>query len=92
MKIKTPSDLKYAVECAGYAPYFFTRDTMKYFGDTMKNYGIVNHEHYITLYRKKPVKHGLSNPTYFCNKTFKRILNLESFLNDLTSEKVTPIT
>ena len=34
----TPSELKYNVEMRG--SYFFTRKTMKFFGDTMKNYGV----------------------------------------------------
>ena len=36
----TPSELKYQVERAGHEPYFFTRKTMKFFGDTMGNYGV----------------------------------------------------
>jgi hypothetical protein len=36
----TASELKYRVECAGHDPHFFTRSTMKFFGDTMRNYGV----------------------------------------------------
>ncbi len=36
----TPSELKYRVEQAGQEPHFFTRSTMKFFGDTMRNYGV----------------------------------------------------
>lgn len=36
----TPSELKYLVEQAGYESHFFTRRTMQFFGDTMKNYGV----------------------------------------------------
>ena len=39
-KIKTASDLKYAVEQSGNESHFFTRKTMSFFGDTMKNYGV----------------------------------------------------
>jgi len=39
-QIKTPSDLKAFVEEAGHEPHFFTRKTMLYFGDTMRNYGV----------------------------------------------------
>jgi hypothetical protein len=35
----TPADLKYRVELAGHERFFFTRDTMKFFGDRMRNYG-----------------------------------------------------
>lgn len=34
------SELKYHVENAGHETYFFTRKTMSFFGDTMKNYGV----------------------------------------------------
>lgn len=36
----TPSELKYQVEQHGHGPYFFTRKTMQFFGDTMRNYGV----------------------------------------------------
>ena len=85
------SDLKYRVECAGSEPHFFTRSTMKFFGDRMSNYGVRNT--YIVsdydadgnyaeqgirrqvweLYRKHPVKHGLSSSAYFCPFTFRRV-------------------
>ena len=35
----TPSDLKRLVE-SGPDSFFFTRDSMRFFGDTMKNYGV----------------------------------------------------
>lgn len=38
MNIKTPSDLKAAVSATGSC--FFDRDSMKFFGDTMRNYGL----------------------------------------------------
>jgi hypothetical protein len=34
------SELKYQVESHYHDRYFFTRDTMKFFGDTMRNYGV----------------------------------------------------
>ena len=71
-KIKTPSQLKAFVENGkyyGYESFYFTRDSMKFFGDTMANYGIRHHNdengHYIELYRKKPVKHGLNGSSYW---------------------------
>lgn len=36
----TPSELKYHVEQTGEQPHFFTRSTMKFFGDSMRNYGV----------------------------------------------------
>lgn len=90
--IKTASDLKYYVEQAGHDSHFFTRKTMKFFGDTMKNYGVRKIEmltiyddegNYIgpegriievyELYRRNPVKHGLTGSAYFDAATFKRV-------------------
>lgn len=80
--IKTPYDLKYAVEASGNERHFFTRATMKFFGDTMRNYGVKQPETIETysgpvlafeLYRRKPVKHELDSSAYFCASTFRRV-------------------
>jgi hypothetical protein len=81
--IKTPSDLKYYVEEAGQAPYFFARETLRFFGDTMKNYAVRQPREITTsdgrtvsayeLVRKKPVKHGIQSSTFFDANTFKRV-------------------
>ena len=88
----TPSELKYEVESHDPDSYFFTHKTMKFFGDTMRNYGVrdggtmLSHwddtgnnysetPHTIEvweLYRKHPVKHGLTSSAYFNKKTFKQ--------------------
>jgi hypothetical protein len=34
------SELKYQVESAGKSDHFFDRKTMRFFGDTMRNYGV----------------------------------------------------
>lgn len=73
MKIKTSSDLKYYVDQTG--SYFFTRKTMSFFGDTMKNYGLITHIDCYEVYRKHPVKHGLDTSTFFNKETFKQILD-----------------
>ena len=67
------SELKYNVEQAGQEPHFFTRKTMKFFGDTMSNYGCRDNGDYWELWRKKPVKQGFNKSAYFCKKTFKRV-------------------
>lgn len=36
----TPSELKYAVETRGSDSHYFSRQSMKAFGDTMRNYGV----------------------------------------------------
>lgn len=79
----TPSELKYQVEQAGRDPYFFTRSTMRFFGDTMRNYGVRDAGTIETptgrrveaweLYRRRPVKHGLSSSAYFDKSTFARV-------------------
>lgn len=83
MKIKTPSDLKNAVEHAGHDVHFFTRSTMKFFGDTMKNYGLrqpveieTNRRDKVLayeLFRRRPVKHQLQSSAWFDASTFKRV-------------------
>lgn len=87
----TPSDLKYHVEQNGREPHFFTRQTMKFFGDTMRNYGVrsatIWSNHYSDgvystdgverevweLFRRRPVKNGLSSSAYFDKNTFARV-------------------
>ena len=78
----TSSELKYNVEQGGNAPYFFTSKTMKFFGDRMSNYGVrgpiqaVNNSGetvpVMELYRRRAVKHGLQNSTYFNAVTWER--------------------
>jgi hypothetical protein len=79
----TPSELKYNVEQAGHESHFFTIRTMKFFGDTMKNYGVrdggtietYSGEKYQVweLWRKKPVGHSrLKDSAYFDKQTFER--------------------
>jgi hypothetical protein len=74
----TPSELRNLVENSGKEPYFFDRETMKFFGDTMKNYGVrsgfINDTEVWELYRKKPVKHGLFKSAFFNKETFERII------------------
>jgi hypothetical protein len=66
--IKTPSNLKACVE-NGTDSHFFTRKTMSFFGDTMRNFGLIKHKCerglIIELYRKQPVANGLQSSHYF---------------------------
>lgn len=82
MIIKTVYDLKRFVESMGHAPYFFTRNNMKFAGDTMRNYGLITHKHYYELYRKKPVMCGIKGSAYFDKVTGRLIHNIASFLSD----------
>ena len=56
---------------------YFTRETMKFFGDTMRNYGVcsntVNDIDVWELYRKTPVKCGLRTSSYFRKDNFEQV-------------------
>ena len=79
--IKTAYDLKRKVTETG--SFFFTRESMKFFGDTMENYGLRGPAPLETrtgmvnsyeLVRRKPVKSKLQDSAFFCAETFKRAL------------------
>ena len=85
----TSSELKYLYETSNPDGHFFTRKTMKFFGDTMRNFGVTKTklkdrrfpesptiDGYV-LYRKKPVKHGLQSVAYF-DTSGKQKHNVES--------------
>lgn len=85
MKIKTASDLKFAIQQARTEPHFFSRSNMRFFGDRMSNYGIRQPRKIETrsgtvsayeLTRRNPVKHGLQNSAFFDASTFKRVFPL----------------
>lgn len=71
----TPAELKYHVEQTGSC--FFTRSSMKFFGDTMSNYGCrsswLNGQEVWELHRKRPVKCGLQDSAYFSKTDFDRL-------------------
>lgn len=73
----TPAQLKRALDAKG--SYFFSKDTMKHFGDTMKNYGCrtatVDGVECWELWRKRAVKEGLKSSTYFCKRTLERVFD-----------------
>jgi len=72
VKINKVGDLVYMVEQTG--SFFFTPDTMSFFGDTMSNYGVRELDDSFELYRKKPVKHNTTSSAYFDKTNFKRII------------------
>ncbi len=82
-KIKTASQLRAFVEASGNCPYFFTRDPMKFFGDTMRNYGVAGPYEaerlsggkvmVYELYRRRPVKDNNQESAYFDAETFKKV-------------------
>jgi hypothetical protein len=73
----TPAQLKQAVANRGTESYFFSRENMRFAGDTMSNYGVRS----VTiqtnagpadcweLYRKRPVKHGMRQSAFFRKDT-----------------------
>jgi len=78
----TASDLKFRVELAGHDSKFFTRETMRFFGDTMRNYGVRGPIEVETptrkvmayeLYRRRPVKNNNQSSAYFDAETFARV-------------------
>lgn len=60
-KIETVSDLKYAFEDTGIHPYFFSRKTIRFFGQTMRHFRLskklveVNGEKCFYLTGKNPL-------------------------------------
>jgi hypothetical protein len=83
----TAFDLKYLYERNNPEGHFFDRDTMRFFGDTMRNFGVydggtvktitgngVEEEEVWELYRKRPVKNGLhGHCRYFSKKEGQEI-------------------
>lgn len=72
----TPSQLKYNHEkvrgADGEPSYYFTHDSMRHWGDTMKNYGVRSYdENTWELYRKHPVKDGVQKSAFFDKVTFR---------------------
>ena len=81
-RIRTASELKAHVEAHGKEPYFFTRSSMKFFGDTMRNYSVSGPEMVQTrngpeecyaLNRRYAVKHGLISTAFFSTTDFRRV-------------------
>ncbi len=79
------SELKKHVEQARHDSYFFKKETMKFFGDTMRNYGVRKavidtygdkNVPVWELYRKHPVKNGLDKSAYFRQETFEQIFKI----------------
>lgn len=66
----TPSELKAEYYKHHSDGHFFDRKTMKFFSDSMKNFGVRDYGEYWELYRKRPVKYGLRIAHYFHKTTF----------------------
>ena len=95
-QIKTASDLRAFVEDRGTDSHFFDRKTMRFFGDTMRNYGVIKvtirvsydrDGNYVQggqeieaweLFRRRPVKHGVSKSAYFRADNFSQTYPIAS--------------
>lgn len=57
--------------------HFFDRKTLRFFGDSMKNYGVkrtmLDDIPVFELYRKRIVKHGINKSSYFHAVTFDQV-------------------
>jgi len=86
----TASELKAKHESHNPESKYFHRDSMRFFGDSMSNYGVrratcrrsrqnATPIPGFELYRKRPVKHGLTSSAYFDAETFGRVYAVEDF-------------
>ena len=48
----TPHDIRYAYQTGGSNRHFFDRSAMKFFGDTMRSYGVRTVDGVVYMYRK----------------------------------------
>jgi len=80
----TPSELKRNIERNRPESMFFSRNNMKYAGDTMRNYGVrsakILTKEGVTevweLYRRQPTRHGFTRSVYWDKVTFNVIYAL----------------
>jgi hypothetical protein len=84
----TASQFKARLEEKFPKSYFFSRNTMRFFGDTMKNYGVrktvidTRDEKDVPvyeLYRRHPVKHGLQSSAYFGVDRFQIVFKIQEW-------------
>ena len=69
----TASELRYLYERTNPDGLFFSRENMRWAGDTMRNYGVRRVSIMVDgvptpgycLHRKRPVKHGLQTSAFF---------------------------
>ena len=80
----TPSELKCKLVEFNPHSHMFDRKTMKFFGDTMRNFGVRSAEvktfdgtvvECWELYRKRPVNNGLQTSHHFNKITFNHVYN-----------------
>ena len=73
----TPSELEANILKHKPDSHFFDQKTMKFFGDTMSNYGVrkaeINGLAVWELYRKRPVNHGVKSSAFFRTTDFQQV-------------------
>jgi len=73
----TVRELKRQLESTSSERYYFTPETMDFFGDTFANYGVktafIEDKEVWELYRKQPVKMGNQESAYFDKLTLKQV-------------------
>ena len=70
----TASELKRKYEIAHPDGLFFSRNNMKFLGDTMSNYGVRDAGTHWELYRKRPVKAGSATLCFLKKKYLPAII------------------
>lgn len=78
------SELKRKVEANNPESLFFSRNNMKFHGDTMRNYGVREviimtqdgEKNVWELYRRNPTAHGLYKSVYWDKDTFQVVYPL----------------
>jgi hypothetical protein len=87
-QIKTPSDVRMfymSRDCTSEPRYFFSRDTMRFFGDTMRSYGIKRLDGVVYMYRKPSASVNVFGRTELAgsNNNFLSIWRLDPETYDL---------
>lgn len=75
----TPSELRHQYQYHNKDGHFFDYSTMRFFGDTMKNYRVIDRGNCWELARKKSVNGNLKSSTYFSKIDYDSNCNLEFF-------------
>ena len=86
----TPSEIKYQYEQKHPQGRFFSRENMRFSGDTMRNFGVSDAGDYWELYRKHRTKHGFISSFFFHKETFKQISSMTFVLLE-TAKSYSPI-
>lgn len=75
----TPSQLKAEYLKHHQGGHYFNRGTMKFFGDTMANYRVIDRGNVWELARRSPVSHGLKHSCYFSKIDYDSCTDLDYF-------------